>query len=409
MINKAEYKFLKSIQDGKWYKDEEIDSNLDFVRRTGYFLSKKDLVEMREHVVKTKVLNSKGEKILEEFTKLEDGTELSKIPQYMLGVLKALGMIKNGVFVKKDVDLSKYLIEHGYVKEIENKYYSFKITPKGIEVIQNWTEGEYRINIESLKNNNISIPFVDFPNIKPAYRAKHHIITKWKNKVSKIFYELGFREMQGNYIQAAFWNFDILFQPQDHPSRELADTFYLDKKVIIDVDTDNIAKEHQKYWHYEWNIEEASRLVLRTHTTVLSAITLYKYKSGRYFSIGKVFRNEATDYKHLAEFHQIEGIIADKSVTFGHLMGVLEQFYSRLGLDKIRFRPSYFPYTEPSLEIEAYLSSKDDWIEVGGAGIFREQVSKMLGAVYPIAAFGLSLERLIMLFENIEDIRELYD
>lgn len=409
MINKAEYNFLKSIEDGRWYRDIEIGSNLDFVRRTGYFLSTKGLVEMQEHIFKRKILNEKGNKIAEEFKRLETGIGMDKIPSYMLGVLKALGMIKDGVFIKRDVDLESYLMEHGYGKEINDKYYSFRITPSGLEAIKSWNEKSYTITIEALKNNNIEIPFVDTPNIQPAYRAKHHIITRWKNKITKIFYELGFREMDGGYIQPSFWNFDMLFQPQDHPSRELADTFYLDRKAKTDIDTKEVAKEHQKYWHYDWNIDEASKLVLRTHTTVLSAITLHKYGAGRYFSIGKVFRNEATDYKHLAEFHQIEGIIADRSVRFDHLLGFLEEFYSRLGLDKIRFRPSYFPYTEPSLEIEAYLPSKDDWIEVGGAGIFREQVSRMLGAVYPVAAFGLSLERLIMLFEEIDDIRSMYD
>jgi phenylalanyl-tRNA synthetase alpha chain len=158
----------------------------------------------------------------------------------------------------------------------------------------------------------------------------------------------------------------------------------------------------------KWSKEEALKCVLRTHTTVLSARTLYKNKRGKFFAIGRVFRNEAIDYKHLAEFHQVEGIIADEQANFRHLLGILKEFFSKLGFDKIRFRPSFFPYTEPSLEIEVYFDKKKDWIEIGGAGIFREEVTRPLGCVYPVLAFGLSLERPLMMLMGLEDIREFY-
>lgn len=408
MINKAEYEFLKRIKDERWYRDSEIDSNLDFVRRTGYFLSKKGLVEMKEEVSKSFSLTDKGKVIMETISNLEDGTPINKIPKYLIGVLKDLKLIENERYSKKQVDIQNYLKVKGFYKEVENKFYYFKITKQGLIELKNWNDYYYIINIDSLREGKIEIPYLEL-NIPPARRAKRHIITIWKERVAKIFYELGFRHMEGDYIQPSLWNFDMLFQPQDHPSRELADTFYLDREAEIDINLSKVKEEHEKYWKYEWNERESKKLVLRTHTTVLSAITLYKNKKGKYFSIGRVFRNEATDYKHLAEFHQIEGIIAYPEIDFRDLLGVLEEFYRRVGLDRIKFRPSYFPYTEPSLEIEAYLASKNTWIEVGGAGIFREQVSRMLEAPYPIAAFGLSLERLIMLFEDINDIRELYD
>lgn len=409
MINRAERNFLDKLKDGEWHSDKEIHGNLDFVRRTGYFLSTKGMVEMRVESRTVEGLNDRAKDIIETFKNLKDGKSIQEIPGYMIGILKELGMIENRVFRKKEVDIEKYLREKGYLERQEEKSYYYRITEAGRIALERWKDIEYVINIDTVKSDNIQIPYVDINTIPSHRRAKPHIITVWKRKISKIFYEFGFREMKGDYIQLSLWNFDILFQPQDHPSRELADTFYLNRRRELGVNISNVKRIHQRYWKYNWDENEARKLVLRTHTTALSALTLYANKEGKYFSIGKVFRNEAIDYKHLAEFHQIEGIIAYREVNFSSLMGFLKEFYSRLGLNRVRFRPSYFPYTEPSLEIEAYFPNRDSWIEVGGAGMFREQVSKMLGATYPIAAFGLSLERTIMLFENIDDIRDLYD
>jgi phenylalanyl-tRNA synthetase alpha chain len=172
-----------------------------------------------------------------------------------------------------------------------------------------------------------------------------------------------------------------------------------------------VKEAHEKGWRYSWNPKEASKSVLRTHTTCLSARYLAAMKDKKpkkYFSIGKVFRNEATDYKHLAEFHQVEGIIAWENATFTDLLGVLKVVYRKLGFENIRFRPSFFPYTEPSLEIEVYYEEKKQWLELGGAGIFRPEVSIPLAGVYPVLAWGLSLERPLMLSLELDDIRTFY-
>ena len=244
--------------------------------------------------------------------------------------------------------------------------------------------------------------------------GKQHPISFLTKKIKRIFAELGFSEMTGSIVESAFWNFDALFQPQDHPARELADTFYLngeaelpDKKLI-----ERVKKSHEAGWKYKWTEQEAKRLVLRTHTTALSARYLaanYEKKDPKkYFAIGSVFRNEATDYKHLAEFHQVEGIIAWEHATFRDLLGILKEFYMKLGFDKIRFRPSFFPYTEPSLEVEVFFEPRKQWLELGGAGIFRPEVSVPLANVYPVLAWGLSLERPLMLMLGLEDIRTFY-
>ncbi len=250
---------------------------------------------------------------------------------------------------------------------------------------------------------------------RDAALGKSHPVTRITRKMKRIMSELGFVEMEGNLVESSFWNFDALFQPQDHPARELADTFYLKGEMPLPADramVERVRKAHEEGWKYRWDPKEASRAVLRTHTTALSAhyvAGIRDKKPRKYFAIGRVFRNEATDYKHLAEFHQVEGIIVWEGAKFTDLLGVLKEFYRKLGFEKIRFRPSFFPYTEPSLEIEVYFEKRKQWLELGGAGMFRpEVVEPLVGRDCPVLAWGLSLERPLMLLLELEDIRDLY-
>ena len=254
----------------------------------------------------------------------------------------------------------------------------------------------------------ISAPAADAP------VGKAHVISRFMQRVRKIMAELGFSEMEGPIIESTFWNFDALFQPQDHPARDLADTFYISMKSPLPKDQGlvrRVSSAHSEGWNYKWSNEEASKTVLRTHTTALSARYLYQNREKmpqKLFAVGRVFRNEATDFKHLAEFHQVEGIIAWEGATFRDLLGIISEFYRKLGFEKVRFRPSFFPYTEPSLEIEVFFEPRGEWLELGGAGIFRPEVSIPLAGVYPVLAWGLSLERPLMLLLELEDIRTFY-
>jgi len=247
-----------------------------------------------------------------------------------------------------------------------------------------------------------------------ARTGKAHPMSYFASKVKGIMAELGFEEMDGKVLESSFWNFDALFQPQDHPARELADTFYVDKRSKLPEDkalVERVKKSHEEGWRYKWKEELAEKTVLRTHTTCLSARYLAEIKDKKprkYFAVGRVFRNEATDYSHLAEFHQIEGIVVWEKATFRDLLGILKEIYKKLGFEKIRFRPSYFPYTEPSLEVEVFFEDRKQWMELGGAGIFRPEVSIPLCGVYPVLAWGLSLERPLMLALDLKDIREFY-
>jgi phenylalanyl-tRNA synthetase alpha chain len=301
---------------------------------------------------------------------------------------------------------------------------SLKITARGESYAQQIDSNSLRESFISeidrkmlLEKSWIDRPFKPYAvdkKVKSALLARRHPISRLRDKVKHIFLSMGFEQMGGPLCDSSFWVFDALFQPQDHPARDLADTFYIDKKGnISDQDLINrVSKSHQLGWDYQWDLEESKKMVLRTHTTAVSAKTLYDTKTNpaprKFFSIGKVFRNEATDYKHLAEFFQVEGIISWEGANFSHLLGTLKEFYSKLGFEQIRFRPSYFPYTEPSLEIEVFHPNKKEWMELGGAGIFRPEVTISLCGKYPVLAWGLSLERPLMLASKTDDIRTLY-
>ncbi|MDW8092104.1 MAG: phenylalanine--tRNA ligase subunit alpha [Nitrososphaerota archaeon] len=256
--------------------------------------------------------------------------------------------------------------------------------------------------------------------VKPVYAARLSPLTELIELVRDVFVELGFEEIKGPLVELAFWNFDALFQPQDHPAREMHDTFYLespDRGVIPHDLARRVKAVHErgwrtgsKGWRYRWEGEEACRLLLRTHTTAATVRYLVDHKDPpiKVFTIDRVYRNENVDWKHLAELHQIDGIMMDRAVTLRSLMGIIREFYRRLGIPNVRFRPSYFPYTEPSAEVEVYLPWSNSWAELGGMGIFRPEVTGPLGVKYPVLAWGLGLERLAMTVYGIDDIRSLY-
>ena len=249
--------------------------------------------------------------------------------------------------------------------------------------------------------------------------GKRHFVNQAVDYGRKIWTEMGFTEMSGDIIQNSFWNFDALFTAQDHPVREMHDTFFIDKKgelpdkKIVEAVKESHEKgiDKSKGWKYVWDEEEAKKLVLRTHTTCLSVQTLdkLKEKKGKFFAIGKVFRNETIDWSHGFEFYQTEGIVIDKNVNFRHLLGYLLQFYKKMGFERIKFTPAYFPYTEPSVEISVWHPEKKIWLELGGAGIFRPEITiPLLGENIPVLAWGLGFDRIITDYYKIRDLREMY-
>jgi phenylalanyl-tRNA synthetase alpha chain len=248
--------------------------------------------------------------------------------------------------------------------------------------------------------------------------GKAHPLTHIIHEIREIFVALGFQEIAGDYVEPAFWNMDALFIPQDHPAREMQDTFYVKDParlpvdgrlfdVVRDVQTTG-GKTGSTGWGGSFKREESERALLRTHTTVTTVRHLAAHPEGptRVFGIGRVFRNEAMDATHLPEFHQVEGIVVEEGATLAMLMGILREFYRRMGFPQVKFRPSFYPYTEPSLDVAVQWNGR--WLELGGAGVFRPEVTMPLGVKSPVLAWGLGLERLAMLRLGLTDIRQLY-
>ncbi|KAK9988068.1 hypothetical protein SO802_028307 [Lithocarpus litseifolius] len=257
-----------------------------------------------------------------------------------------------------------------------------------------------------------------------------HPLNKVRHQLRMIFLQMGFEEMPTDrYVESSFWNFDALFQPQQHPARDSHDTFYLKvpstTKELPEDYVERVKRVHEsggygsRGYEYDWSREEANKNLLRTHTTAVSARMLYNlaqdtlkkpFTPKRYFSIDRVFRNEAVDRTHLAEFHQIEGLICDRGLTLGDLIGVLHDFFSRLGMSKLRFKPAYNPYTEPSMEIFSYHEGFGKWVEVGNSGMFRPEMLLPMGLPEDVRviAWGLSLERPTMILYGYNNIRDLF-
>ncbi len=243
-------------------------------------------------------------------------------------------------------------------------------------------------------------------------------------KIRSIFMDMGFREMKSHWVDLEFWCFDSMWIPQDHPAREMQSTFWLEMPAKGDLKNKelvNLVREVQERggdtgstgWRLPWREDIAKRCILRTHTTATTFRILgYAIRTGlvkppvKFFCIGRVFRNETIDWKHLAEFHQIEGFVIAPNLTLRSLMGYIKEFYLRMGIKKIRFKPTYNPYTEPSMEIFAWHKKTKRWVEVGNSGMFRPESLAPYGVKWPTIAWGLALERLAMLLWDIEDIRK---
>lgn len=251
--------------------------------------------------------------------------------------------------------------------------------------------------------------------------GRRHPVRDFIREVRETYISMGFTELQGDSVHPAFWNFDALFIPQDHPGREMQDTFYLeglfDERMARTGVVANVAATHEngwktgsRGWGYRWRIEEARRLVLRTHNTVLTVRALSESgeRETRVFAVSKVYRNESLDYKHLAEFHQMDGIIVGEGLNVRHLMGFLGEFYKKLGMKDVKLWPTYFPYTEPSLEVVGYSEAAKAWIELSGSGVFRPEVTIPLGVKVPVLAWGPGIERLMLMRFGLEDMRALY-
>ena len=256
---------------------------------------------------------------------------------------------------------------------------------------------------------------------RDVYPAKIHPLRKIIEQTRRAFLEMGFAEVVSPMVESAFWNFDALFQPQDHPAREMQDTFYMRHPAEVPLPDEKIVEQVRRThedgwetgsegWGYTWSPERSKQVVLRTHTTAATIRALAKNPNppGKFFCVGWTYRNETISFKHLPVFHQVDGIIIDEEANLASLMGTLQEFYSKMGFGRVKFKPAFYPYTEPSVDVVVYMESRGKWLEMGGAGIFRPEVTLPLGCKQPVLAWGLGIERLAMLRFGLSDIRELY-
>ncbi len=259
--------------------------------------------------------------------------------------------------------------------------------------------------------------------VPPIRPGKYHPYLRFLRMVRRKLVALGFQEAIGPLVEPTFINCDCLYMPQDHPAREIHDLYYVKDPSSMSLaqwgeTVDRVAKTHENGWKtgstgwgYKYSRDEASKLILRSHGTALSVRTMLSKDlrvPGKYFAIARCFRPEYLDRTHLIEFNQVEGIILDEKLNLRNLLGVLEMFAKEVaGADRVRFKPDYFPFTEPSVELQAYKSGFG-WIEFGGSGIFRPEVTEPLGVKVPVLAWGLGIDRLYMMHKGIQDIRQIF-
>jgi phenylalanyl-tRNA synthetase alpha chain len=314
----------------------------------------------------------------------------------------------------------------GVVKVREDVHRTLSLTDRGREVLSMGLEVREEVAqltpqmLRTGRWRQVEMRPYDVSAYAPAsHGGKPHPVREVLERVRRAFKQMGFTEISGDFVQSAFWNMDALFTPQDHPARDLQDTLYLEGEWVPDVPdevVDRVRRVHEdggdtgsRGWGGEFSIEETRRLLLRTHTTSMTIQYLAEHprEPCKIFSLGRVFRREAIDYSHLAEFYQVEGIVMEPGASFAMLVGVMREFYQRLGFEDIRVRPGYFPYTEPSMEVEVLLGDK--WLEMGGSGVFRPEVTAPFGVYDPVLAWGQGLERIAMILYGIDDIRQLYE
>lgn len=212
-----------------------------------------------------------------------------------------------------------------------------------------------------------------------------HILEQTFNDIKKIFSDIGFSISYGPEIDDEYHNFTALNVPEHHPARDMQDTFFVDKDIV-----------------------------LRTHTSNVQ-IHLMEEKDPplRFIVPGRVYRNESISYKSYCLFHQVEGLFVDKNVSFAQLKGCLEYFVKKMfGSDrKMRWRPSYFPFTEPSAEVDIWDEQRNQWMEILGCGMVDPEVFNSVNydpKIWRGYAFGMGVERIAMLKYGIEDIRLFY-
>ncbi len=383
--NLPEINLIKLVASKGSIKINEIDIPqkgiaISWAKKNGWIKVENGLVSLTDKGVKA--LEEKYE-LYDLLVKVDEGKELSDEEKK---ILESRNLIKE-------------------VKEIPDVEEIVQLTPQ-IIISGVWKNKPF-------KKYDVNVPAPE------EFLGKKHPYVQFVEEVKEKLVEMGFEEVKSPYVETEFWNFDALFVPQDHPAREWSDVFNIKGEGKLPDVFEKVKETHtngwitgSKGWGF-WKEETSKKLVLRSHTTPASVRFLASLKGeereAKVFTIDRVFRRDIIDKTHLMEFDQAEGIIMGKNITFRHLLGILKEFAKKvLGTEKVKYRPSFFPFTEPSVEMDVYSKELGQWVEIVGAGMFRPEVLKPLGVKYPVAAWGFGFSRLAMIKLGIDDIRYLF-
>ncbi|NYZ80206.1 phenylalanine--tRNA ligase subunit alpha [Candidatus Micrarchaeota archaeon] len=346
-----------------------------------------------------------GKKLLDKKTPHEEILSLihaeKSVPKELTGELDSLK--KRGKILKVSEVKHRTITITKEGKEEKNIKVEDEISTITPEIIRS---GDWKN--KKIRKYDVSAPV---PTINPG---KKQLYYEFLDEVREKMIAMGFKEMRGNFVQPEFWNFDALVLPQTHPTRSEHDTYYLKSPKqgdILDKELEERVKNvHSRLWKYDWEETKAKNLILQSHTTHMSARYLLNDKNYplRYFSIERIARRDVIDATHLPEFHHMEGIVADESLTLRDLLGMLKSFATEIGgIKETKFKCAYFPYTEPSVELFAKHPTIG-WTELGGAGMFRPEVLEIVGTDVPVIAWGMGIDRIAMFSLGIKNIRDLF-
>lgn len=322
----------------------------------------------------------------ETLAKIEETKELASLNQIRVETLGKKGPITEVLRDMKDLSAEERPKVGSFANEIRD------IITKEIEAKKELLE---QLALQkALEDETIDVTLPG----KPMKQGTRHVLTQIIEEIEDIFVGMGYEVVEGYEVEQDHYNFERMNLPKDHPARDMQDTFYISDEILI-----------------------------RTHTSPVQARTMEKHDFSkgalRMISPGKVFRRDTDDATHSHQFHQIEGLVINKNVTMADLKGTLEEVMQKMfGADrKIRLRPSYFPFTEPSVEVDVScfkcggegcsVCKHTGWIEILGAGMVHPNVLKMSGIdpeVYSGFAFGLGPDRIAMLRYGVNDIRNFY-
>jgi phenylalanyl-tRNA synthetase alpha chain len=388
---------------------DEITIALGWGKRKGWLSFSREN-DQRFIVVKEKPKAGMDEQLLLQLSK-GSLTLDSLTPQQRLALnvlMKRPHLISLNEEVDRFITLSKIgLTVANQIKEVGEEI--SQLTPEMIKSGK-WSEMRFR-------RYNIKAP------VAKIWAGKKQPYLRFIDDLKQKLIALGFTEMVGPTVEFMFFNCDALYMPQDHPAREIHDIYYINSPSSGDLSAymkliNNVKATHEhgwktnsKGWGYPFSIEATKRLILRSQGTALSARMLINEQleiPGKYFSIARCYRPDVLDRTHLTEFNHVEGIVLGESLTFKDLLGILKMFaIETADADKVRFKPDYFPFTEPSVELSAY-TVDSGWLEFGGAGMFRPEVTLPLGIHVPVIAWGLGIDRIFMMKAGISDIREIF-